>query len=173
LSEKHVIKLPNQAPMMPQEPMGMEPEPMGDMGGEMPPMGDEGMGEDPMGDMGNEEGADDPKKNIQRLAGELSQALRTYNDEQQSPDTDLNKYVVGMIATQAGKNMTSDEKNEIIKKIQKGESVENENGGEGDEMAMEECKQNTVMDDEKNEKDKKRFNKRAIDLKKNPFSSRR
>ena len=161
MNEKHVIKLPNQ------EPMGMEPEPMGDMGGEMPPMGDEGMGEDPMG---NGEGADDPKKNIQRLAGELSQALRTYNDEQQSPDTDLNKYVVGMIATQAGKNMTSDEKNEIIKKIQKGESVENENGGEGDEMAMEECKQNTVMDDEKNEK---RLNKRAIDLKKNPFSSRR
>ncbi len=167
MNEKHVIKLPNQAPMMPQEPMGMEPEPMGDMGGEMPPMGDEGMGEDPMG---NGEGADDPKKNIQRLAGELSQALRTYNDEQQSPDTDLNKYVVGMIATQAGKNMTSDEKNEIIKKIQKGESVENENGGEGDEMAMEECKQNTVMDDEEKGK---RFNKRAIDLKKNPFSSRR
>ena len=167
MNEKHVIKLPNQAPMMPQEPMGMEPEPMGDMGGEMSPMGDEGMGEDPMG---NGEGADDPKKNIQRLAGELSQALRTYNDEQQSPDTDLNKYVVGMIATQAGKNMTSDEKNEIIKKIQKGESVENENGGEGDEMAMEECKQNTVMDDEEKGK---RFNKRAIDLKKNPFSSRR
>ena len=163
--EKHVIKLPNQAPTMPQDPMPMGPEPMGDMGGEIPPMEDE-----PMGDMGNEEGADDPKKNIQRLAGELSQALRTYNDEQQSPDTDLNKYVVGMIATQAGKNMTSDEKNEIIKKIQKGESVENENGGEGDEMAMEECKQNSVMDDEQKGK---RFNKRAVDLKKNPFSSRR
>ena len=171
MNEKHVIKLPNQAPTMPQEPMGMEPEPMGDMGGEMPPMGDEGMGEDPMGDMGNEEGADDPKKNIQRLAGELSQALRTYNDEQQSPDTDLNKYVVGMIATQAGKNMTSDEKNEIIKKIQKGESVENENGSEeGNDMAMEECKQNSVMDDEQKGK---RFNKQAFDLKKNPFSSRR
>lgn len=163
--EKHVIKLPNQAPTMPQDPMPMGPEPMGDMGGEMPPMEDE-----PMGDMG-EEGADDPKKNIQRLAGELSQALRTYNDEQQSPDTDLNKYVVGMIATQAGKNMTSDEKNEIVKKIQKGESMEDENGGEeGNDMAMEECKQNSVMDDEQKGK---RFNKRAVDLKKNPFSSRR
>ena len=164
--EKHVIKLPNQAPTMPQDPMPMGPEPMGDMGGEIPPMEDE-----PMGDMGNEEGADDPKKNIQRLAGELSQALRTYNDEQQSPDTDLNKYVVGMIATQAGKNMTSDEKNEIVKKIQKGESMEDENGGEeGNDMAMEECKQNSVMDDEQKGK---RFNKRAVDLKKNPFSSRR
>jgi hypothetical protein len=173
LNEKHVIKLPNQAPMMPQEPMGMGLEPMGDMGGEMPPMGDEGIDEDPMGDMGNGgEDADDPKKNIQRLAGELSQALRTYNDEQQSPDTDLNKYVVGMIATQAGKNMTSDEKNEIVKKIQKGESIEDDNSSEegAEEMAMEECKQNSVMDDEQKGK---RFNKRAVDLKKNPFSARR
>lgn len=166
--EKHVIKLPNQAPTMPQEPMDIDLPPMGDMGGEMPPMDDGGMGEEPMG---NKEGADDPKKNIQRLAGELSQALRTYNDEQQSPDTDLNKYVVGMIATQAGKNMTSDEKNEIVKKIQKGESMNDENGGEeGNDMAMEECKQNSVMDDEQKGK---RFNKRAVDLKKNPFSSRR
>lgn len=168
LIEKHVIKLPN-----PNPPMDMMPqEPMGDMGNEMPPMGGDEMGEDPMGVMGNEdEGADDPKKNIQRLAGELSQALRTYNDEQQSPDTDLNKYVVGMIATQAGKNMTSDEKNEIVKKIQKGESMEDDKSGEeGNDMAMEECKQNSVMDDEQKGK---RFNKRSIDLKKNPFSSRR
>ena len=61
--------MPNPNPpmdMMPNEPM---------------PMGNE-MGEEPMGDdmnsMGDEDGAnDDPKKNIQRLAGELSQALRT------------------------------------------------------------------------------------------------
>ena len=74
-----------------------------------------------------------------------------------------------MIATQAGKNMTSDEKNEIVKKIQKGEDVEEMNDG-NEEMAMEECKQNQVMDDEQNDK---RYNKRSIDLKKNPFSSRR
>jgi hypothetical protein len=111
--------------------------------------------------------ADDPKKNIQRLAGELSQALRTYNDEQQSPDTDLNKYVVGMIATQAGKNMTSDEKNEIVKKIQKGETVDD---NVDDDMAMEECKQNTVMNDGR---DDERYDKRAVKLKNNPFSSKR
>lgn len=168
LIEKHVIKLPNSNPpmdMIPQEPMGMGNEPIGDGMGADPMMGNE-----PMDDMDGEN-ADDPKKNIQRLAGELSQALRTYNDEQQSPDTDLNKYVVGMIATQAGKNMTSDEKNEIVKKIQKGESMEDDNSGEeGNDMAMEECKQNSVMDDEQKGK---RFNKRSIDLKKNPFSSRR
>lgn len=150
--------------MMPNEPM-----PMGNEMGEDPMMGEEPMGDD-MNSMGNEDGAnDDPKKNIQRLAGELSQALRTYNDEQTSPDTDLNKYVVGMIATQAGKNMTSDEKNEIVKKIQKGEDVEEMNDGNED-MAMEECKQNQVMNDDENNK---RYNKRSIDLKKNPFSSRR
>lgn len=153
-----------------------------DMGGnnEMDMMGndnmDNNMGDD-MGDMNNDdESVDDPKKNIQRLAGKLSQALRTYNMEQESPDTDLNKYVVGMIATQAAKDMTSDEKQEIVKKINKGETIEDngeeniDNNAEDNEMPMEECKQNNVMDDEK---DKKRFNKKSFDFKKNPFSSQR
>lgn len=153
-----------------------------DMGGnnEIDMMGndnmDNNMGDD-MGDMNDDdESVDDPKKNIQRLAGKLSQALRTYNMEQESPDTDLNKYVVGMIATQAAKDMTSDEKQEIVKKINKGETIEDngeeniDNNAEDNEMPMEECKQNNVMDDEK---DKKRFNKKSFDFKKNPFSSQR
>ena len=150
--------------MMPQEPIGMGEMPMNNMGGDDPMMDANGGTEEPMEGEGT---ADDPKKNIQRLAGELSQALRTYNDEQQSPDTDLNKYVVGMIATQARKNMTSDEKNEIVKKIQKGETVD-DNADDG--MAMEECKQNTVMNDGE---DDKRYDKRAVKLKNNPFSSKR
>lgn len=127
---------------------------------------------DNMGDMDmndTEENVDDPKKNIQRLAGELSQALRTYNMEQDTPDTDLNKYVIGMIATQAAKDMTSDEKQDIIKKINKGETIE-DNSEETSDVPMEECKQNNVMDDEKNGK---RFEKKSFDYKKNPFSSRR
>ena len=146
----------------------------------MPPMdmgmdGNMGMENDMdnnMGDMdmnNDEENVDDPKKNIQRLAGELSQALRTYNMEQESPDTDLNKYVIGMIATQAAKDMTSDEKQDIIKKINKGETIE-DNSEETSDVPMEECKQNNVMDDEKNGK---RFEKKSFDYKKNPFSSRR
>lgn len=153
-----------------------------DMGGnnEMDMMGNDNMDNnmsDDMGDMNNDdESIDDPKKNIQRLAGKLSQALRTYNMEQEKPDTDLNKYVVGMIATQAAKDMTSDEKQEIVKKINKGETIEDngeeniDNNAEDNEMPMEECKQNNVMDDEK---DKKRFNKKSFDFKKNPFSSQR
>lgn len=128
---------------------------------------DDNMGDIDMND--SEENVDDPKKNIQRLAGELSQALRTYNMEQESPDTDLNKYVIGMIATQAAKDMTSDEKQDIIKKINKGETIE-DNSEETSDVPMEECKQNNVMDDEKNGK---RFEKKSFDYKKNPFSSRR
>lgn len=153
-----------------------------DMGGnnEMDMIGSDNMNNDmgdDMVDMNNDdESVDDPKKNIQRLAGKLSQALRTYNMEQETPDTDLNKYVVGMIATQAAKDMTSDEKQEIVKKINKGETIEDngeeniDNNAEDNEMPMEECKQNNVMDDEK---DKKRFNKKSFDFKKNPFSSQR
>lgn len=111
------------------------------------------------------EDVNDPKKDIQRLAGELSQALRMYNLDQETPDTDLNKYVVGMIATQAVKDMTGKEKQEIVKKIDNGEDIDDSN-----EETVEESKQNSVMDDEVNTK---RFEKKAFDFKKNPFSSRR
>ena len=148
-----------------------EPMPPMDMGMDNN-MGMENGMDDNMDDINmndSEENVDDPKKNIQRLAGELSQALRTYNMEQESPDTDLNKYVIGMIATQAAKDMTSDEKQDIIKKINKGETIE-DNSEETSDVPMEECKQNNVMDDEKNGK---RFEKKSFDYKKNPFSSRR
>ena len=62
----------------------------------------------------------DPKKYIQQLSGKLSQELRSYNQEQETPDTDLNKYVAGMVIPQATKSMTDDDKKEVIKKIQKG-----------------------------------------------------
>jgi len=162
-----VIKLPNKNPpmdMMPQESMPMDDNSMMDN----EPMGDN---INPMND--TDEAVDDPKKNIQRLTGELSQALRTYNDEQETPDTDLNKYVVGMIASQAGKNMTSDEKNEIVKKIQKGEDVESMDNN--DDMAMTESQNivnelnNMVTNDENN---KERYEKKSPQ-RKNPFISNR
>ena len=100
------------------------------MNNPMPPMGGNEMGNDPM--MGNEPMGDgmeepmmdddmdnenDPKKEIQKLSGKLSQELRNYNNDQETPDTDLNKYVAGMIIPQATKSMTSDEKAEVINKI--------------------------------------------------------
>ena len=162
-----MIKLPNNNPpmdMMPKESMPMDNKSMMDN----EPMGDN---INPMND--TDEAVDDPKKNIQRLNGELSQALRTYNDEQETPDTDLNKYVVGMIASQAGKNMTSDEKNEIVKKIQKGEDVESMDNN--DDMAMTESQNivnelnNMVTNDENN---KERYEKKSPQ-RKNPFISNR
>lgn len=156
------MKIQNPIPQPIGEPMDMD-QPNDEL-----PETDEYM--DDEDNMMNDEMIDDPKKNIQRLAGELSQALRTYNMEQESPDTDLNKYVVGMIATQATKEMTSNEKNEIVKKIQKGETTDDDTEDNfGDDVPMEECKQNNVLDDEKD----KRYKKEAFDFGKNPFSSRR
>lgn len=62
----------------------------------------------------------DPKKYIQQLSGKLSQELRKYNDTQQQPDTELNKYVAGMIIPQASKGMTDNDKQEVIGKLEKG-----------------------------------------------------
>ena len=109
---------PNQMLNTPQQPMGQEPMP-----------------DDGMNDMDNDGGeADDPKKDIQRQTGTLSQDLRMYNDELDEPDTELNKYVAGMIIPQATKGMTDKEKKEIIKKIKNGSMNSAENDGmTGDE----------------------------------------
>lgn len=172
----------------------------------MPPMGGNEMGNDPM--MGNEpmgdgmeepmmdddmENENDPKKEIQKLSGKLSQELRNYNNDQQTPDTDLNKYVAGMVIPQATKSMTSDEKAEVINKIKKGMTDDdldtddsmNDMGGDNsmsDEMPMEskhnldsiinEIIGSLINGDEKeNREEKKITNKRVTN--KNPFVSNR
>jgi hypothetical protein len=107
------------------------------MGGEeMPPMGMEN-GEDGemIDNMGGEEEqmpsdfdsnfdagveADeetDPKRFIQQLTGKLSQSLNSYNNENGEPDTELGKYVLGMLVKQGVKGMDETDKKEIIKKI--------------------------------------------------------
>ena len=59
----------------------------------------------------------DPKKFIQQLTGKLSQSLRAYNEQQPRPDTDLNKYVAGMITRQAVQQLTPEETQEVIDRI--------------------------------------------------------
>ena len=185
---------------MPPMPMDNQMPPMGgnDMGmGNDPMMGNEPMGgdmEDPM--MDDENGAEnDPKKEIQKLSGKLSQELRNYNNDQQSPDTDLNKYVAGMIIPQATKSMTSDEKAEVINKIKKGmtdDDLETDNSMEGmDDMGGDNSMGDMPMEskfnldniineivgsilnqeDDKNREEKKITNKRVTN--KNPFVSNR
>ena len=111
------------------------------MGGEeMPPMGMENGEDDEMIDnMGGEEEqmpsefdsnfdagveADeetDPKRFIQQLTGKLSQSLNSYNNENGEPDTELGKYVLGMLVKQSVKGMDETDKKEIIKKIKTSE----------------------------------------------------
>ena len=136
--------------------------------------------QDGMGFDNEDAEVDDPKKNIQRLAGELSQALRMYNQEQPQPDTDLNKYVMGMVVTQAAKDMTSNEKDEIIKKIQKGETDVEKTQVEDNDMPMEcvdrkkvnEINDSTISQERQGKREDKVMNNKNLS-KKNPFVSNR
>ena len=122
---------------------------------DMPPMDDMGGGEmnsefDTNFDAGvdaNEE--TDPKKYIQQLTGKLSQTLRKYNEEQQQTDSELSKYVVGMIAKQAIEGLDEKDTAEILKKIKSDEDFEESmsDSDNGDEMSDEQ----PPMDDNQNQ----------------------
>jgi hypothetical protein len=79
----------------------------------------------------------DPKKYIQQLTGKLSQTLNTYNSENGEPDTELGKYVLGMLVKQGTKGMDEKDRKEIIKKINTNDSVESEE--ENSEMPEEDA----------------------------------
>lgn len=69
----------------------------------------------------------DPKKYIQQLTGKLSQTLNSYNNENGEPDTELGKYVLGMLVKQGTKGMDDKDRKEIIKKINTNDSeIDNE-----------------------------------------------
>lgn len=127
------------------------------MGGEeMPPMGMENGEDDEMIDnMGGEEEqmpsefdsnfdagveADeetDPKRFIQQLTGKLSQSLNSYNNENGEPDTELGKYVLGMLVKQGVKGMDETDKKEIIKKINTSEEDIDDMGDMGEDVDAE------------------------------------
>ena len=140
---------------MPADMMGMNQQPP--MGGVQPPAGD--TGEDAMGtsqdtvgevqpipdapipdetglkdDSENtSEGNDSSKKEIQKLAGKLSQLLKDYNDEH-GTDEELNKYVKGMIDAQTEEDYDAEADDDDA------DNDENEsmpNDGENDEMSDE------------------------------------
>ena len=79
-----------------------------EMGGEMPDAGNEEMPTDfdSNFDAGVEADEEtDPKRFIQQLTGKLSQSLNSYNNENGEPDTELGKYVLGMLVKQGVKGM--------------------------------------------------------------------
>ena len=167
------MNIPNMPSDYNQNAMGMPPMDDGDNMGDNMNLGDESMQMDDT----------DPKKYIQQLTGKLSQELRKYNNEQENPDEDLNKYVAGMIIPQASKGLTDKGKREIIKKVEKGvisdenvdmddESVNNE-PIEGDVQT--ECVNeivNNVIDDSANRKNPTKITNKTLP-KHNPFRSSR
>lgn len=72
----------------------------------------------------------DPKKYIQQLTGKLSQTLNSYNNENGEPDTELGKYVLGMLVKQGTKGMDEKDRKEIIKKINTNNTVESDDDSE-------------------------------------------
>lgn len=105
-------------------PIGMENdnegEMMDDVNGDMEGNGDNQMPTDFDSNFNAGVEADeetDPKRFIQQLTGKLSQSLNSYNNENGEPDTELGKYVLGMLVKQGVKGMDEKDKKEIIKKI--------------------------------------------------------
>ena len=116
------------------EPMGdMSTEPTDDMRAEpMDDMGTEPMGD--MGDMGSDEGEEVTFKTIQKLTGKLGQKLRTFGETNEMTPEDI-KYVVNSVLSAVDLNKLEDtDKEEIIGKIEGGESEE---GMDMSEPAME------------------------------------
>lgn len=95
-----------------------------DMGNEVPPMENE-IGEEPMNDTPMDGEGDDKKKEIQKLAGELSELLHTYNEEN-GDDEELNKYVKGMIDAQTDGDSADDEDMSEEPDMGDGEEIEDE-----------------------------------------------
>ena len=148
VDEKNFLRLPRQ-PEMSVAPAADSPEALATSDG----VADAGMipddptmqgmeGENPFDnnfDAGVEADEDtDPEKFIQQLTGKLTQSLRDY-DEQSWGNTDLDKYVLGMVIKQCVKNLNDEGRKDIIKKIKEtpeGEEVDIE-GGEGEKTPEE------------------------------------
>ena len=77
-----------------------------------------------------------PKNEIQRITGELSQKLNDYVSQNQE-DSETSKYVLSMIAKQASKNMSDKDKSDVIKKIK---SSSDEMSDDMDNMPLGESK---------------------------------
>lgn len=192
-----MIKVPkSDNSFMDSQPMPTMPQDMGGMNNELPTNDDDlenGMDNSFDNNIDGNGESTDPKKQIQQLTGKLSQELRNYNNDQTEPDTELNKYVAGMIIPQASKALTGDDKSEIIDKINNNSDSEDEMGG--DEPNDNEISNEIPMDDSNpseskrsidniideminsilNDNDKDRYEKKT-DVKskrKNPFISNR
>ena len=139
---------------MPADMTGMNQQPP--MGGVQPPAGDTGKdamdtSQDTVGEVkpipdapisdetglkddseNTSEGNDSSKKEIQKLAGKLSQLLKDYNDEY-GADEEQNKYVKGMIDAQTEEDYDAEADDDDDADNDENESMPND--GENDEMS--------------------------------------
>jgi hypothetical protein len=134
------------SPELPPSPVGGDvppaegdESPMGDEMGSEQPEGGEDMGGE---DMGNDAGHDLEEKvtfkTIQKLTGKLTQKIRTLDNEQGMTSEDI-KYVINMVLSSLDlKNLSEEDKEDILTKFE--DADEREEGGEdmGDEMGNEE-----------------------------------
>lgn len=128
---------------------------------------------------------EDPKTYIQQLTGKLSQSLRKYNDSLPKPDSDLCKYVAGMINKQASKGLSEKDVTEILSKVKIGNDNEDADDGKNrakdakdDDMATEAVSHKEKIDEIYNDiinsgNDKKIMDKpiKEIGFRKKPFTS--
>jgi hypothetical protein len=79
----------------------------------------------------------DPKKFIEQLSGKLGQSLRQYTKDQGQPDFELEKFAINsVISATHTAEMDEEDKNDIIKKINKsGEDETQDFGGDGQDSA--------------------------------------
>lgn len=89
----------------------------------------------------NQNGETDIKKTIQKLSGQLSQKLNDYNAEGNGDESEVNKYVIGMVIKQAMKGLDDEDRSDVINNIVSGdgdnESDVSDNAGETSEQPLE------------------------------------
>ena len=76
----------------------------------------------------------DPKKFIEKLSGKIGQSLRDYTEKQGQPDFELEKFAINsLISATHTSEMDENDRNDIIKKINKAGENDSENPDMGDD----------------------------------------
>lgn len=118
---------------LPAEPQLGGEEPQMPMGDQEPSNGEMPFDKEPF-DAGVEADENsDPKKYLQQLTGKIGQSLRNYSESQGQPDLELEKFIINSILSATHTSQMDDEdKNDIIKKVEKSGNDVESNGNEED-----------------------------------------
>ena len=131
---------PAEPAMPPMAPETVEPAPTDDLdfGGETPteptpempeaPADDKPFDKEPFDAGIDVDEESDPKKFIEKLSGKIGQSLRDYTEKQGQPDFELEKFAINsLISATHTSEMDENDKNDIIKKINKAGEDDSEN----------------------------------------------